>query len=110
MLPTTASHNGGSSPRFSKLLVFAVMFNIVFSFCGLLFAIQKFGEAKEASFVSAAQTKHTEQKVTILENELHKFRAEFRQTVNKLNGAASVSDDLEAIMKRLDQVRVCMEA
>lgn len=69
-----------------------------------MYVAQRFDAATEAATIAGLQAKHTEQKTKILENELHKFRAEFRKVSDGLK--ANGGGNLEPILKRLDTIEM----
>ena len=85
-----------------KLLTVGLIMTIILAGGGFVYVAQRFDAATEAATIAGLQAKHTEQKTKILENELHKFRAEFR----KVSDGMKANSDLEPILKRLDTLEM----
>ena len=102
----SSSSSSSSSSGWTTILAVGLLLTIVLSGGGFVFVAQQMQQMGEYQTTIAGQASHTEQKVSILENQIHKFRADFRKTIDKLDGTVDMADDLENIMKRLDQVCV----
>lgn len=97
--------NGGSTTKKQLLLVLTLLIVLLFGSAGFFHLTNKLRAVSENTENAQAQAAHTEQKLSILQSEFHRFRADFKKTVDKLSDTIEIADDVEALAKRLDQVR-----